>query len=386
MELMPGYKQTEVGVIPEDWTVETLGKLGQAIIGLTYKPEQVADHGTLVLRSSNIQNCALTLDDNVYVLADIPTELMVQEGDVLVCVRNGSRDLIGKTALLDKRANGMTFGAFMAILRSPLGSLIHYHFQSSVLRRQISAHLGATINQITNKSLKSFQIILPPTKGEQNSIVEALQDVDDLIEYTNSLIDKKKQIKQAAMQELLTGKRRLPGFEGEWEMKRLGDVAPLQRGFDLPNPKLQDGPYPVVYSNGVMNHHAAFQVKGPGVATGRSGTIGKVHYVANNFWPHNTSLWVTDFRGNDPKFIFYLLSSMGIERFAAGSGVPTLNRNDLHDHSIRIPRETREQIAIAAVLTDLDTNLDASNQQLAKASALRQGMMQQLLTGKIRLT
>jgi type I restriction enzyme S subunit len=134
-----------------------------------------------------------------------------------------------------------------------------------------------------------------------------------------------------------------------------------------------------------MNHHAAFQVKGPGVVTGRSGTIGKVHYVANDFWPHNTSLWVTNFRGNDPKFIFYLLSGMGIERFASGSGVPTLNRNDLHDQSIRIPSETREQVAIAAVLTDLDTDLDASNQELAKAKLLKQGMMQQLLTGKIRL-
>jgi type I restriction enzyme S subunit len=94
---------------------------------------------------------------------------------------------------------------------------------------------------------------------------------------------------------------------------------------------------------------------------------------------------VTNFRGNDPKFIFYLLSGMGIERFASGSGVPTLNRNDLHDQSIRIPSETREQVAIAAVLTDLDTDLDASNQELAKAKLLKQGMMQQLLTGKIRL-
>jgi type I restriction enzyme S subunit len=239
--------------------------------------------------------------------------------------------------------------------------------------------------EITLSDLRQIKIALPPGP-EQLRIASTLSDIEDHLMALDRELAKKRNVKQAAMQELLTGKRRLPGFEGEWEVKRLGDVAPLQRGFDLPNPKLEDGPYPVVYSNGVMNHHAAFQVKGPGVVTGRSGTIGKVHYVANDFWPHNTSLWVTNFRGNDPKFIFCLLSSMGIERFASGSGVPTLNRNDLHDQSIRIPSETREQIAIAAVLTDLDTNLDASNQQLAKAKLLKQGMMQQLLTGKIRMT
>jgi len=239
---------------------------------------------------------------------------------------------------------------------------------------------------VNRNDLHKEPVWIPESVAEQKEIANALSDVELLLNELSLIIEKKRQVKQAAMQELLTGKRRLPGFEGEWEVKRLGDVAPLQRGFDLPNPKLEDGPYPVVYSNGVMNHHAAFQVKGPGVVTGRSGTIGKVRYVANDFWPHNTSLWVTSFRGNDPKFIFYLLSSMGIERFASGSGVPTLNRNDLHDQSIRIPSDTREQIVIATVLSDLDTDLEASNQQLAKASALKQGMMQQLLTGKIRLT
>jgi type I restriction enzyme S subunit len=135
-----------------------------------------------------------------------------------------------------------------------------------------------------------------------------------------------------------------------------------------------------------MNHHVNFQVKGPGVVTGRSGTIGKVHFVEGEYWPHNTSLWVTNFKANDPKFVFYLLSQLGLERFASGSGVPTLNRNDIHDCHVRIPSNVDEQTAIATVLTEMDSDLHAAEKKLTKCRALKQGMMQQLLTGKIRLT
>jgi len=233
--------------------------------------------------------------------------------------------------------------------------------------------------------LRKVVIPLPPTKAEQEAIAEALSDADALIESLEQLIAKKRHIKQGTMQELLTGRKRLPGFSGEWETRTLGDVAPLQRGFDLPNSKLQQGTYPVVYSNGVLNHHAAFQAKGPGVVTGRSGTIGTVTFVEQKFWPHNTSLWVTTFKGNDPKFIFYLYTTIGLEQFATGSGVPTLNRNDVHAFKVRIPPSTVEQTAIATILTDMDAEIAALEAKLAKARQIKQGMMQELLTGRIRL-
>ena len=102
MEVSPGYKQTEIGVIPEDWSVKSLGTLGDVLIGLTYAPSDVRRYGTIVLRSSNIQNDALAFEDNVFVDMEIPERIMVRTGDVLICVRNGSRPLIGKTALLDE--------------------------------------------------------------------------------------------------------------------------------------------------------------------------------------------------------------------------------------------------------------------------------------------
>lgn len=133
-----------------------------------------------------------------------------------------------------------------------------------------------------------------------------------------------------------------------------------------------------------MNYHAKAQSQGPGVVTGRSGTIGNVTFVDEPFWPHNTALWVTSFKQNNPRFVFYLYTKIDFERFSTGSGVPTLNRNDVHAFEVAIP-EINEQNAIAAVLTDMDADLAALEQRLAKTRALKQGMMQGLLTGRIRL-
>ena len=380
-----GYKMTEVGVIPGDWEVVKLGSIADILIGLTYSPSDVCESGTLVLRSSNIQKEQLSFEDNVYIQMDLPDRVITREGDILICVRNGSRQLIGKAALIDKATAGSAFGAFMGLLRTESSQFIFHQFKSEILKRQISDGMGATINQITNKDMAAFNVVWPPSKTEQQAIAEVLSDADALVESLEQLLVKKRQIKQGAMQELLTGQMRLPGFHAEWEMKMLGEVAPLQRGFDLPNSQMKQGIYPVVASNGIINHHLVFQVSGPGVVTGRSGTIGNVSYIESDFWPHNTALWVTSFKGNDPKFVFYLYIYIGFEKFATGSGVPTLNRNDVHAFRVNIPATKAEQTAIATILSTLDSDIAALQSQLVKARQIKQGMAQELLTGRIRL-
>ena len=131
------------------------------------------------------------------------------------------------------------------------------------------------------------------------------------------------------------------------------EIAPLQRGFDLPNASIKLGKYPVVMSNGIGGYHSEYKVHGPGVVTGRSGTIGKLHYIESDFWPHNTTLWVTDFKGNNQKFIYYLYQKLDLKRFGTGSGVPTLNRNDVHDTIISVP-VYQEQEKISSYLKMLD--------------------------------
>ena len=144
---------------------------------------------------------------------------------------------------------------------------------------------------------------------------------------------------------------------GQWQQVALGDVLTLQRGFDLSRNKRQDGPYPVIASTGPVGSHQEFKVEGPGVVIGRSGSIGGGQYIKTDFWPLNTTLWVKDFKGNDRKFCYYLLRSLDLASFNAGSGVPTLNRNHIHPMPVHIP-PLSEQRRIAHILGTLDDKIE----------------------------
>jgi len=206
-----GYQQTKLGVIPEDWNVKCLGEVGQSLIGLTYRPEDTRDYGTLVLRSSNVQNDRLAYENNVYVDSALPllSRVIVEERDILICVRNGSKQLIGKCALIDAEAAGSAFGAFMSVFRTKISGFIFYQFQSDVIQTQINEIMGATINQITNKDMAAFQIPLPPSDEEQREIATVLSDMDAEIAALETRLAKTQSIKQGMMQQLLTGKVRL---------------------------------------------------------------------------------------------------------------------------------------------------------------------------------
>jgi type I restriction enzyme, S subunit len=128
-----------------------------------------------------------------------------------------------------------------------------------------------------------------------------------------------------------------------WTSKRLGDVATLQRGFDLPTQSRISGEIPLVSSSGIIDTHNVSAARGPGVVTGRSGSVGNVFFIEKDFWPLNTALYVKDFHGNDPRFIFHLLNQFDLKRFASGTGVPTLNRNFVHDEMVVIPPLSEQQ-------------------------------------------
>ena len=163
-----------------------------------------------------------------------------------------------------------------------------------------------------------------------------------------------------------------------WEQRKLIMVAPLQRGFDLPAEKIIPGVYPVMMSNGIGAYHNEYKVKGPGVVTGRSGTIGNLQYVESAFWPHNTTLWVTKFYGNHPKFIYYLYEKIDLKRYKAGSGVPTLNRNDVHDTMVFFPASRKEQELISAVLTYLDDLITLHQRKYDKLVIFKKSMLEKM--------
>ena len=172
---------------------------------------------------------------------------------------------------------------------------------------------------------------------------------------------------------------RFPGFSGEWELKRIDEISPLQRGFDLPSQSLQVGSVPVVYSNGIMNYHNESKCVAPGIVTGRSGTIGRLTYIESGpYWPHNTSLWVTDFKGNIPLFVYYLLEHIDLSRFSSGSGVPTLNRNDVHAFKTCIP-SVEEQHKIADCLSIIDKRISIQNKVIEDLKKLKTALEERML-------
>ena len=146
----------------------------------------------------------------------------------------------------------------------------------------------------------------------------------------------------------------------EWKECKLGDFFELHRGYDLTKSEIKEGPYPVVCSTSIMGYHNEYKVKAPGVVIGRSGTLGEVQFIDTDYWPHNTSLYVSDFKGNFPKFIKYFLQLFGTGNVGGGSAVPTLNRNHLQALTVRVPPLPTQQ-KIAAILSSLDDKIELNN-------------------------
>jgi type I restriction enzyme S subunit len=171
----------------------------------------------------------------------------------------------------------------------------------------------------------------------------------------------------------------------DWSEVDLEQVATLQRGYDLPSKVRKPGSVPVVTSTGVTDTHAEAREHGPGVVTGRYGTIGEVFFINEDFWPHNTTLFVKDFHRNDPLFVAYLLRTIDFQSSSGKTGVPGVNRNDLHALKVKIPPTVDEQRAVAGALSDVDALIEALDQLVAKKRDVKQATMQLLLTGKQRL-
>lgn len=211
-------------MIPEGWQEIKLQEFGRCYNGVTYSPEDVvASDGLLILRSSNIQGGRLAFDDNIFVRPDIKISCLTQEGDILICVRNGSRNLIGKTARITSDAVGHAHGAFMSLFRPTEPDFVYQLFNSSTYDKQVKQNLGATINSINTSNLYDFRFIVPP-KDERVQIAEILSAWDEAIAVQERLVDNARMQKQALMQRLLGGKHRLPRFSKPWKWVAFADV------------------------------------------------------------------------------------------------------------------------------------------------------------------
>lgn len=420
MTISQKYKHTDLGLIPTDWEVVKLSEVIDNFTGLTYTPNNVKEYGILVLRSSNIQNGMLSFMDNVYVdNIDIPKRVIVQNDDILVCVRNGSKALIGKSALIygaHKRV--MAFGAFMTILRTKgknSNKYIHYVWQSSIIQKQIEENLGATINQITNNDINTYIIPLPPLP-EQRAIADALSDVNDLITALDKKIAKKRLIKQGAMQQLLTGKKRLKGFTEEWMEKTIEELGSLTgAGIDKKLYK-DETPIRLVNYTDIFKRDYIYQNELDFWVTANEGKKnqcnvlkGDIFFTPSSEMPYDIALSALAMEdmpnicysyhiyrlrlNEDIDFLYraYMFKSDSFysqaNQTCEGSGKRyVISLSKFKQMTVTYPSSQKEQRAIATILFSMDTEITNLEQKRNKYITIKQGMMQKLLIGQIRLT
>lgn len=414
----PGYKQTEIGVLPEDWECVLLLDKSKLLNGLTYTPDNVKNNGLLVLRSSNIQNNQLSLEDTLYVNCIVEDEKKIKDGDIMICVRNGSAALIGKCAQAHRDYDA-TFGAFMAVLRGNHNDYILQILQQGTIQKEIIKNSGATINQITNGDFKLVKIALPTSNDEEIAIASSLSNVDKLISSLEKLITKKKAIKRGTMQELLTGKRRLPGYCNKWKTDIIPDVLQKQEGIKIgpfgsqlkKEYLLEDGLYKVygqenVYTqdfsigNRYLNREKFRQLQSCEVRSGdflisTMGTIGKCAIVPNGICSGIMDSHLIRLRINEqklmPEYLLHLFSEeLGYlkgqtSKLSVGGIMDGLSTKIVNALNVFYPEDLSEQKAIADFLSSMNTEIQTLEQKLGKYRQIKQGMMQQLLTGKIRL-
>ncbi|MCK5026859.1 MAG: restriction endonuclease subunit S [Candidatus Pacebacteria bacterium] len=316
-------------------------------------------------------------------------------GDVLI---PGSTTTVAKDLAIASSLNRekVLLGGDINILRKKKDSydsnfLAYYltHYKKKELSRFAQ---GITIIHLSGNKFKQLDICIPKSKKEQKKIAEILGAVDEDIAKTQGVIDTTEKLKRGLMQKLFTRgightkfkKTKLGEIPEGWEVKPFEKFAVLQRGFDLPVQDRSIGQYDLVTSNGVTDKHNQFKVKGPGVVTGRSGTLGNVFYVENDFWPLNTTLYIKDFHGNHVKFVYYKIKSFDIRRFGTGTGVPTLNRNIVHKELVAVPKY-HEQQKITEILSAVDEKISVNKKLLAKLTKLKKGLMQDLLSGQKRV-
>ena len=367
--LRAGYKLTEVGVIPEDWDVENIEKIAQITTGHKNTQDRI-DTGQypFFVRSQTIERINSYSFDGEAVLTAGDG---VGTGKVFHYI-NGKFDAHQRVYRISNfcdRVNGFYF---------------YLYFSTNFYSRIMQMTAKSSVDSVRREMISKMCIPLPPTGEEQRAIATALNDVDALLDGLDRLIAKKRDLKQAAMQQLLTGKARLPGFSGEWEVKRLGDVLSICHGKNQHSVEVVDGAYPILATGGQIGTSRIALYDKPSVLIGRKGTINQPRYMDTPFWTVDT-LFYSVIKGiNSAKFLFYRFCLIDWMQFNESSGVPSLNARTIENIEINCPQPV-EQTAIAAILSDMDTELAALQARRTKTHALKQAMMQELLTGRIRL-
>lgn len=397
---MSGHKQTEIGMIPEDWEVKLLPDICRFRGGKAHE-RHISDLGRFVCvnskfistngktrKYSTVNFCPARRDDILMVMSDLPNgralaKAYLTDQDDLYAVNQ-------RVCALTPYRDCPTY-LFYVLNRNP-------YF--------LKFDDGVNQTHLLNRVFQKCRLPIPPTMAEQEAIAEALSDVDAFIESLERLLSKKRHLKQGAMQELLTSKRRLPGFRGEWELRRLGELSDMGSGGTpaSSNATFYDGEIRWVSISDMTQGGKTISL------TSRNLSVAGLNSSAAQMFPAGTVLYamyaslgecsiagvplcssqaILGIRTKSSlayEFLYYYLASIKekVKNIGQQGTQANLNKRMVQDFQIPLP-PLPEQTAIAAVLSDMDAEITGLEAKLTKARQLKQGMMQELLTGRIRL-
>ena len=400
MEVMPGYKRTEVGIIPNEWELATLSSVTNISTGNTPPTQNPANYGNDYLFVSPAD-----LGNQKYITA---TEKKLSQqgfsisrrfpcGSILfTCIGStiGKCGIAGVELTSNQQIN--------ALFPSPkvYGEFLYYALIN--VSPKIKALAGEQAVPIVNKTQFGGTVLAFPPLAEQRAIAAALSDIDGLIRSLDQLIASSRAIKQAAMQQLLTGKKRLPGFAGEWTFVTFGELASVRK--ERVDPKSSRVSHFCIemehiesasgrllgntFTETLSSHKSVF-CEGD-VLFGKLRAYLRKFWLADRLGVCSTEIWALTPNLNitTSKFVYQIVRTdqfIEVASTAHGTHMPRSDWGIIKNYQVYLPTNVSEQVAIAGVLSDMDAELDALERQREKTRALKQGMMQELLTGRTRL-
>ncbi len=394
MEVTAGYKYSEIGLIPDEWDAVELPRLIWFQEGPGLRKWQFKSSGLKVINVTNLQeNGYLDLSKTDRHISwqeveSIYKHFLIDEGDIVIAssgnsyckvaiVRFGDLPLLMNTSVIRFKAKDDLNKKYM-----------HIFLKSSLFKDQIDLMItGGAQPNFGPYHLKKCVIPVPPTKAEQEAIAEALSDADAYIKSLEKLIAKKRLIKQGAMQELLTGKRRLPGFSGAWSNNSLSSLCQLKSGVGITSKDINPNEgFPCYGGNGLRGFAETYTHEGTYALIGRVGALcGNIQLAEGRFFASEHTLVVYVAHGIDVGWISLVLREMNLNQYAESSAQPVLTATKLGRLNVNYPSNPEEQHAIYKVIKSFDDEFVTLSYQLGKAKMIKQGMMQELLTGRIRL-
>ncbi len=390
----------------EGWEIKSLGDVCNLQNGYAFKSKTyVPSSNTLNIRMSNIRpDGSFNPEHNIKYLpdnfSDEYSQFLLEEGDLIIAMTDmaGDPKILGLPTIV-KNLKGRNF-----LLNQRVGKLKDFtddiyvpylcYFLGSPKIKEYYKSKGAGGLQINISKKDILTADIPiPLLPEQKQIVTILDKAFAAIAQAQANIEKNmenaKELFQSKLNEIFS-QPALSGAEGKgegWEEKKFKDVCVLQRGFDLPKRLRKHGEYPLVSSSGIIDTHIEAKVKAPGVVTGRSGSVGNLFYIEDDFWPLNTTLYIKDFKGNFEEYVYYFIKQFDLKRFSSGAGVPTLNRNFVHDEIVYSTSDIETQKQIVNQLNDLKSETETIEchyqQKLNNLEDLKKSLLQKAFSGEL---